>query len=515
MWTTSSIMFDSSVHVAGCLMSCDAMAPPTKFPVCGLPADSVDSGKLNNHFLSRWETVAAWTMARCRSSSVVADEIQIHLGAAMAERPRPKGIKLAEVEIRTSFDDPEFGGDKEIEESLSDAVRGCPAALYAAAEAPTTAESRERKTGYLTFRREDGTLIRVPVPCPEVPDRVVRLFNDDPQHVVQQMLAGDALLLGDGAEPMTKTDVAQWLLTCERLNKKAIGKLFSDESCLELYGEFVHQLDFSAFNLYDEALRFLVSLFVLQGEAQHLDRLLYTFASCYHAAQPQNFGCVDTAHIMAFSILMLNTDAHSAKVKSKMTEAEFIRNNRGIGSDGSDLDPEYLSKLYRRVVADEIQIEQRDFIADTTICVVKSEDLAPVKMGWLRKTGGRFRTTQRRWIILSGSALYYFTHPKDADPRGFVQLENVVVAPQGNCSFTISSDCNAGVKSAKFDRVSVGARRRPSSVCSGNHKEFNFTCEAEHSKDAHTMMLEWVTAISSNVVRTDSRISSQHGSRLG
>lgn len=37
----------------------------------------------------------------------------------------------------------------------------------------------------------------------------------------------------------------------------------------------------------------------------------------------------DTAYILAFSLIMLNTDAHSPHIKQKMTKEQFIKNNRG------------------------------------------------------------------------------------------------------------------------------------------------------------------------------------------
>ena len=46
--------------------------------------------------------------------------------------------------------------------------------------------------------------------------------------------------------------------------------------------------------------------------------------------------------MLAFSLIMLNTDLHNPSVKHRMTKAEFIRNNRGI-NNGSDLPEEFLS----------------------------------------------------------------------------------------------------------------------------------------------------------------------------
>ena len=54
---------------------------------------------------------------------------------------------------------------------------------------------------------------------------------------------------------------------------------------------------------------------------------------------------------------------------------------------------------------------------------------------------------------LLGSTLYYFLSEKDADPQGFVQLENVVVtAIPERCAFEIAPSRGEGtVKSVKME----------------------------------------------------------------
>ena len=42
------------------------------------------------------------------------------------------------------------------------------------------------------------------------------------------------------------------------------------------------------------------------------------------------FASADTAYVLAYSIIMLTTDLHSAQVKNKMTKEQYIKMNRGI-----------------------------------------------------------------------------------------------------------------------------------------------------------------------------------------
>lgn len=73
---------------------------------------------------------------------------------------------------------------------------------------------------------------------------------------------------------------------------------------------------------------------------------------------PQNgiFASADTAYVLAYSIIMLTTDLHSAKIKKKMTQEEFVKNNRGI-NDNKDLPREYLVDVFNAIEKEEIKMK--------------------------------------------------------------------------------------------------------------------------------------------------------------
>lgn len=85
-----------------------------------------------------------------------------------------------------------------------------------------------------------------------------------------------------------------------------------------------------------------MSGFRLPGEAQKIDRIMEIFASRYHENNPGVFASPDTAYVLAFSVIMLNTDLHNPAVKNKITKQQFFKNNRGINS-GGDLPEAFLS----------------------------------------------------------------------------------------------------------------------------------------------------------------------------
>eukprot|EP00959_Pyramimonas_sp_CCMP1952_P053340 1115893-Pyramimonas_sp.AAC.1 len=80
------------------------------------------------------------------------------------------------------------------------------------------------------------------------------------------------------------------------------------------------------------------------------------FADRFCTNNPREFKSAETAYVLAYSVIMLNTDAHNPQVKKKMSKEQFVRNNRGI-DDGKDLDQSFLERLYDRIVTNEIRME--------------------------------------------------------------------------------------------------------------------------------------------------------------
>jgi hypothetical protein len=72
------------------------------------------------------------------------------------------------------------------------------------------------------------------------------------------------------------------------------------------------------------------------------------FADGYHDENPGVFRSASTVYILAFSLIMLNTDAHHSALKHKMTLEQFVSNNRGI-DDGKDLPRDLLVQLYANI----------------------------------------------------------------------------------------------------------------------------------------------------------------------
>ena len=179
----------------------------------------------------------------------------------------------------------------------------------------------------------------------------VKLFNKKPKKGVAHLKSIGKL--GEG----TPKEIAEFLRTAPNLDKTVVGDYLGEreDESLKVMRAYVDSMDFSGFGL-DEAIRKFLEGFRLPGESQKIDRLMEKFAERYHAQNPTEYRSADTAYVLAFSVIMLNTDAHNPGVKNKMTKEGFLKNNRGI-DDGQDLDQVKLGALYDRIVNNEIKLK--------------------------------------------------------------------------------------------------------------------------------------------------------------
>lgn len=124
---------------------------------------------------------------------------------------------------------------------------------------------------------------------------------------------------------------------------------------------YVDALDFTDL-MFDDAIRLFLSGFRLPGEAQKIDRIMEKFAERFTRQNLDVFPSADTAFILAFSVIMLNTDLHNPSIKpeKRMTVESFIRNNRGISVDGTDLPEDFLTGIFKRIQANPFSLKEDD-----------------------------------------------------------------------------------------------------------------------------------------------------------
>lgn len=83
------------------------------------------------------------------------------------------------------------------------------------------------------------------------------------------------------------------------------------------------------------------------------------FAERYVQGNEGVFANADTAYVLAYSVIMLNTDQHNPQVKNPMTYAEFMKNNRGI-NDGGNLPEEFMTLVFDEIKHNEIVMKDED-----------------------------------------------------------------------------------------------------------------------------------------------------------
>ncbi|KAL3937958.1 MAG: hypothetical protein SGBAC_007040 [Bacillariaceae sp.] len=190
---------------------------------------------------------------------------------------------------------------------------------------------------------------------------VVLRFNQKPSAGISYAAKCGHL---DGTDP---ADVARYLLqNKDILEKTMIGEYLGREPeyqngfSLKVLIAYVNMMDLDGL-AFDDAIRFYLSGFRLPGEAQKIDRIMEKFAERYTSQNPDVFPTPDVAFILAFSIIMLNTDLHNPAIKEerRMTKEGFVRNNRGI-CDGQDLPHELLHSIFDRIQSNPISLKEDD-----------------------------------------------------------------------------------------------------------------------------------------------------------
>ncbi|KAJ3154852.1 GDP/GTP exchange factor for ARF [Geranomyces michiganensis] len=186
-------------------------------------------------------------------------------------------------------------------------------------------------------------------------------FNKDPKEGLRFLQENNFL-----PDPIDPNSLARFIKGNANLNKRVLGEYLAKPKHADVLQALVRLMDFGN-SSFDEALRMLLESFRLPGESQQIERILEVFASAYYEAMQlkgdteiQN---VNAVFVLAYAVILLNTDQHNKQVKHKMTLDQFKRNLRGVNSERNDRDfsPDFLKHIYMRIKEDEIVLpEEQD-----------------------------------------------------------------------------------------------------------------------------------------------------------
>lgn len=140
----------------------------------------------------------------------------------------------------------------------------------------------------------------------------ISLFNRKPSRGIEFLISTKKV----GGSP---EEVATFLKNTNGLNETIIGDYLGEreEFPLKVMHAYVDSFNFKVMD-FGEAIRFFLRGFRLPGEAQKIDRIMEKFAERYCKCNPGSFTSADTAYVLAYSVIMLNTDAHNNMVKEKV-----------------------------------------------------------------------------------------------------------------------------------------------------------------------------------------------------
>ncbi|CAI6232751.1 unnamed protein product [Periconia digitata] len=226
----------------------------------------------------------------------------------------------------------------------------------------------------------------------------VRQFNYKPKRGLKALIQ-DGFIPSDSPE-----DIARFFINTDLLDKAALGEFLGegDATNIAIMHAFVDQMDFTKTRFVDALRRFLQS-FRLPGEAQKIDRFMLKFAERYITGNPNAFANADTAYVLCYSVIMLNVDQHSVKIKgNRMTPEDFIKNNRGI-NDNADLPEDYLKGIFEEIKHNEIVLNtEQEAAADKGL--IQAQPTGGLAAVGQALTGGG-RDLQREAYIQASEAM--------------------------------------------------------------------------------------------------------------
>ena len=146
--------------------------------------------------------------------------------------------------------------------------------------------------------------------------------------------------------------IGNFLFDTPQLDPAGVGEIIGSVNQAEVRAQFVSRFDFKGLG-FEPAFRLFLKKFIIPGEGQMIDRIMEQFGTKYYSENPQFFSCADTVYVLAYSALMLHTDAHHPTIKKHMTLQEFIKNNNGI-DNGHNLPVDFLTDLYNGIRREKI-----------------------------------------------------------------------------------------------------------------------------------------------------------------
>ncbi|ORZ34696.1 Sec7 domain-containing protein, partial [Catenaria anguillulae PL171] len=183
----------------------------------------------------------------------------------------------------------------------------------------------------------------------------VELFRTSPKQAVEYLTKNALVPLTRGEDKERDAQVlAAFLFDAPTIDKAMVGEYISKPAHALLLSAYMARFDFVGLRM-DQALRAMMQRFRLPGESQMIDRILDTFAKHFFSQNPNQteIANMDAGFILAFSMIMLNTDQHNPQVRNRMDVDSFCRNLRGLNNK-QDFRRGFLEEVFKEIHEREI-----------------------------------------------------------------------------------------------------------------------------------------------------------------
>jgi len=184
--------------------------------------------------------------------------------------------------------------------------------------------------------------------------KAISIFNQKAELGVDFMTKSISMI------PDTPNEVAKFLthpFIFPYLDRKEVGRYLAQKQNVRTLHEVLNAHDYCGLHL-DEALRKFFSSFQPDVTTSSLKIMLRAFACRFcdcnlHYFSESAENAVETAYLLCFAMLMLNTDAHNSTVINKMTRQQFVAYI--FSSLNLKININYLEGIYNRIVSQEIK----------------------------------------------------------------------------------------------------------------------------------------------------------------
>lgn len=139
---------------------------------------------------------------------------------------------------------------------------------------------------------------------------------------------------GPKIQPIEQESASEFAARVERIADRSEVASILASSGDKIYSDALHshmQRFLFVGNPLDIALRKMLMDLCLPKETQQIDRVMEAFAKRYNECNEGLYGSEDQPYILAFSLMMLHTDAFNRNAKVKMTKADYVKNSSSSG----------------------------------------------------------------------------------------------------------------------------------------------------------------------------------------